>query len=70
MLLNRKNCRAIQRVLEAQLAKLAIKTPEPCILFISFLQTSELDVIIDFRIDSTSLTVQRHDDLIKARAMR
>ena len=42
-------------VLEAEPGKLDIKKHEPCILFISFLQTSDYDVIIDFCVDSASL---------------
>ena len=55
----------------AEPGKLDIKRREPGIL----LETSDNDIIIEFRVDSMSLTtsfkkVQRHDDLIKVHAMR
>ena len=42
--------------LQAEPGKLDIKTREPGILFISLQVCKDYDIVIDFRIDSTSLT--------------
>ena len=75
-LLNCEACRASDSisVLEAESGTLDIKRRKPDVLFISFQVVPDYDVIIDFLSIQCHWRpiqkVQRHDDLIKAHAMR
>ena len=51
------------RILKDEPGKLGVKRHEPGILFISTLQTSNYDVIIEFRVDDVIQKAQRHEEV-------